>query len=1223
MTRAIRAGAGAMLVAALCAGVAAAQGLPDSTADRSTFAAPDTLVAPAIADTAVVDTAVADTVEADAVAPPPPPPTRPAAPVPEPPLNISADNVTGTHGPEGDTVYLNGNVRIIRGRTVITSETGRYLRSQGMLFLDDNVRMVDSTTVVTSDHVSYSELEDVLQLFGNVKIVDGDGTLRAPSGTYNRRTGRGDLFGGVTATQDEQTMTADRAIYWRDSMVVQARGNVRAVDDANELELRAESVDYDRFDRVAVAIGEPVLYSTDEKGIVTELRAAQLRLDTRARIAEATDSVRVKRDSLHAFGDYARFSDETQEGILLGNPRVWDDQSVVTGDTLEIRAEDRIINRVIVRSNAVMEYVGVRPESVGEETRLEGDRVDVYFTEQEIDSLVATGNARNSYQAPADPGMTHESNVANGDTITIFFKDRKVQRARVDGVASGRYRMAVAEDDTLAAQREIIDYEARRIEFEVPKSRIVLDGNSHVEYGDMVLEAKRVQFDVDGQSLTAEGDPQLMDRGDRVEGHLMTYDLNTRVGTIYQAETTFERGLYHGEQIRKVGDDELNVLRGDYSTCELDSPHYHFSAKWMKIYLKDKLVAKPVVFYVKNVPLLALPFWVFPIKPGRHSGFLFPQFELGFNNQAGQFIRNAGYYWAPNDYMDFTFTGDYYRAEPSWVLRTESRYKLLYLLDGDFRASFARNERAQRDDWDFTANHQQTIDPNTRLIARASFVSSRNYSASNLYGNTLAQRLNRFLTSSIALSRNTSWASFNAVVDRRQDLDADLSISDPDGEGPLQGPPPGTTASLANLTQNEPSLSVSFPTRQVGGLPLLRRTALENPFSTVYFGAAAQYLSYRQQRAYVDGYRYFINADSSLDSTTTIAQNVSVRRALASQFSVSDNRRIGWLTVRPAFSGNVVVFDHDNLGNKVVPTGTWSTSLTTSTTFYGTALPRWGRLEGVRHIIYPSVSFQYSPDFPHLTYVDSLGITRERFTGFGGISVSGFKSASMSFRLDQRFQVKLRHPDGIQRLDNLLSWGVSGSYNFLWRERNLEHPLSLISSSIRLQPPRLVDATFSWVTDVYNPRPVRSVSLSLNARLSSSGWGASQDPLLPVDESTNRGTPGPSWYRDAWSIIAAFSHAGGYSSTGWSTQQTLNGIVHYQLSPAWTVDWSASYDITRRSMQTQRFSLSRDLHCWNMSFTRTFIVGGEAEYYFRIGIKEQPEVFVERGTRAGSIGGLN
>src|SRR5206468_2466780 len=179
-------------------------------------------------------------------------------------------------------------------------------------------------------------------------------------------------------------------------------------------------------------------------------------------------------------------------------------------------------------------------------------------------------------------------------------------------------------------------------------------------------------------------------------------------------------------------------------------PHYHFSAHWMKIYLRDKLVAKPVVFYVRNVPLLALPFWIFPIKPGRHSGFLLPQFELGFTNRAGQFFRNAGYYWAPNDYMDLTFSGDYYQFEPSWVVRLDGDYKLLYVLDGNFRGSFARNENpgAKSENWDLNADHSQELGPRTRLVARASFVSSKDYNSSNLYGRSLYQRLNRFLVSS-------------------------------------------------------------------------------------------------------------------------------------------------------------------------------------------------------------------------------------------------------------------------------------------------------------------------------------------------------------------------------------------------------------------------------------------------------------------------------------------
>jgi hypothetical protein len=81
-------------------------------------------------------------------------------------------------------------------------------------------------------------------------------------------------------------------------------------------------------------------------------------------------------------------------------------------------------------------------------------------------------------------------------------------------------------------------------------------------------------------------------------------------------------------------------------------------------------------------------------------------------------------------------------------------------------------------------------------------------------------------------------------------------------------------------------------------------------------------------------------------------------------------------------------------------------------------------------------------------------------------------------------------------------------------------------------------------------------------------------------------------------------------------------VLHYQLTPSWALDYSASYDVTLREVGTQRFDLSRDLHCWRASFSRTFAPGGEAEYYFRLGVKDQREIYIERGTRSGSIGGI-
>ena len=1132
-----------------------------------------------------------------------------------PPLNIAADNVVGSHEPEGDIVLLRGNVRITRARTVITADDGRYLRAQGMLFLEGRVKMVDSTATVTCDRASYSEKADVLDLAGHVVVTDRNGTLRAPAGTYDRRTGRAVLTGGVTGEDGDQRLVADRAVYLRDSARVEARGGVRGFDDKNQITLDAQAIDFDRDRHVAVATVQPVMRATDRNGRTVELRAVQLRVNTETRVAEAIDSVRVMRDTLQAVADHAVFDDRAGHGWLTGHPRLWDNETTVTGDSIEVQAVERVIKRVVVRPRAVMEYHGARSGSLGEASRLTGDRVEVFLTRDAIDSLVAIGNARNEYQGLPHAGLTSERNLASGDTITVFFRERKIDRARVEGGATGEYQLAVAAKDTVAARKERVAYDARRIEFVVSRSRIVLDRDAHLTYQDLELRSRRVQYDVDRQTLVAEGNPQLLERGSKVEGWMMTYDLESRVGTIYEAETAYERGLYHGERIRKSAENELDVMNGVYSTCNLAEPHYHFAAHWMKIYLKDKLVAKPVVFYVRNVPLLALPFWVFPIKPGRHSGFMFPQFELGFNNQAGQFLRNAGYYWAPNDYMDFTLTGDYYQAEPSWKLRGESYYKLLYAFDGNVSGTYVKNERTRATDWDFSADHSQDLSPRTRLVARAQFVSSSTYSGSSLYGNTLAERLNRFLTSSLSISHNADWASFSAVVDRRQDIDADLSIADPDGAGPLHGPAAGTQASLNNLSQSEPSFALSFPTRTLGALALLHDSPLQKPLSTVYLSLSTRYLSQRERRAYV----VQNSPGVGVADTIVVGQNLSVRRALAANTSMSDSRRLfGWLNLAPRVSANMVVWDYDLLGHKAVPSGTWNAGASMSSSFYGSFHPRLGPLAGLRHVVVPSVSMTYSPEFPGLTYTDASGYRRSRFQSFDGMSVSGFKSERLDFSLDQRLQAKLRRGEEVLRLDNLLSWFMSSSYNVLYREQGQKHGLSAIGSSLLLQPPGVVNANVNWVTDPYESRPLRSLGYNVNLTLSSAGR-TNAPPDLPVDRTTRGVDLTP---QDSWSIGVAYSYAGGYAGPEWTSQKTANFVGRSQLTPSWGFEYSTNYDLTRREFGTQRFGLTRDLHCWTASFTRTFSLGGEAEYYFKLSVKDQRELFIERGSRAGSIGGI-
>ena len=1206
---------------------------PDTSAKR----ADTTAAAAATRDTAATDTTAILTAKRDStvvITTRATPAKKGAKAAPEPPYKIEADHMTGGRGPTGDVLFLE-KVTITRTRTRLQSDRGRYERATGMVFLEGNVKLRDSSTTATCDEAQFSEHEDRLDLRGNVVVTDRDATLKAPQGWYDRKNGSAQLSGGVRGQEKKQRLVADEAFYQRDSMIVKARGHVIGNDDENKIQLEAKSVDFDRRNKIAIATGEPLMRATDNDGKQTIMRARLLKVNSETKIAEAIDSVRVERDTLQASARYARFDDNTGRGVLVGNPKAWDNETQVTGDTLETIAVKRKLERVVVRGSAVLDYKGARDTNKGETSRLTGSQVDMFVGESTIDSLVATGKAHNEYTAAPQKGKTAENNVTRGDTIFVYFKDKKIDRARVQGGATGTYRAPVAVSDTTAQRLERVDYDSRRIEFVIPKNTIVLDGDAHLSYRDLELHSRRVEFDSQKNTLVAEGKPQIVEKGEELNGQLMTYDLDRKVGTVYQATTEYERGLYHGKEIRKATDNELDVLGGAYSTCDLDSPHYHFASHYMKIYLKDKMVAKPLIFYVRNVPILALPFWVFPIKPGRHSGFLFPQVEFGFNTTTGQFIRNGGYYWAPNDYFDITGAGDYYEGVATtpagWAARGELNYKLLYAFDGHMEGLLDRSTDVfgvEHENYHFYGTHQQTLGERTRISALGNFVSSRDFSKSaNAYASSdINNRLNRFLTSSIQLSHYADWISLNAVVDRRQDLDASQPLEDPDGAGKLHGPAVGTPAALPSLTVTYPSLSASLPTRALGSYQFMKDNAVGKALASTYMTLSGRFLAVETRTGVVTGQSQFLRPDSSLDSSNVVGESVSRRWGQASTFALSDSRRLlGWINFSPSVFGNAVVYDHDVLGNKVVPAATWQASAGLGTTLYRTMkMPFPG--VAMRHILTPSANIVYSPEFPGLTYVDSNGVRQERFDSFLGIS--GAKAVNTNFSIDQRFQAKLGSGEHVRRLDNLLSWTTSSNFDFLWRERGLKHGLGPILSGMRLQPPGWVNGDASATFDAYSGRPLRSFNYNLSSSFNSSGSGKPQSPRIATDPLPSRGynveSQEPEEFRETWSAALSYSYAGGYFSSNpdWSSHKTLNAVLRYVLTDNWTFDYQAGYDLTQHQMLLQRFNLTRRIHCWEATFSRSFIPGGETEYFFHLGIREQKEVYYERGTRGQSFPGI-
>ena len=135
---------------------------------------------------------------------------------------------------------------------------------------------------------------------------------------------------------------------------------------------------------------------------------------------------------------------------------------------------------------------------------------------------------------------------------------------------------------------------------------------------------------------------------DPLKGDSMIYNMETRQGKVIQGKTKADDGYYRGEEIRNQDMDIFYAEDAAYTTCELDHPHFHFQMNKMKMINNDKVVARPIVLYIADIPIFGLPFGVFPHQKGRrHSGWIMPSY--GTDARWGGYVNGLGYYWAGSE----------------------------------------------------------------------------------------------------------------------------------------------------------------------------------------------------------------------------------------------------------------------------------------------------------------------------------------------------------------------------------------------------------------------------------------------------------------------------------------------------------------------------------------------------------------------------------------------
>ncbi|MBN1884566.1 MAG: hypothetical protein JW876_03445 [Candidatus Krumholzibacteriota bacterium] len=1124
---------------------------------------------------------------------------------------VSAGKVRLTQEEGERVVLLEGGVQIDHQTTTITGGRGKHFPERRYIVLVDGVEGVDGSMRMWGQRGEYFGDENVLAVHGDVRMKDRGWDITADRARYDRRLRIVILVGNVVIADSSRTMYADSVRYDRDAGLADATGRVVLVDPVENYSISGRHARFDRNDDSAVVDDRPVLAfdldSTDQGNVTSEW----MRFLVDENVGVAVGNVMLKKGETRASCDSAAVRDD--EGVieLHGSPSATSGSSGMRGEWMVLHYDSVDVHRIVIPSKGRLTERPGEDSPWREDSWIEGDSIVIHLTDEAVDSVQIVGGARAMYYPYEGEAGKVSNNFAEGDTMYFRFRGDDLSYVRISGNAKGVYNFltlgpgetidstAAAIDSALAWRNfrlaaDKVRYSGRLIEYFADTEDMKLDGRAVVDYGNKSLEAAHIDFNSRLNVLEATGEPVLTEDDQKMYGDRMGYDMEGEGGVVVDGSTRYEEGFYRGEHIFKEGQDVLKVYRSVYTTCDHEHPHYSLRAAKMKVYLRDKIVSGPIYLYIGEMPVFYLPYMANSLRHDRHSGLLRPNFDIGINSRDGRFIRGLGYYWATNDYTDFTVTTDFNEYQ-NFRVQVDNRYKIRYLLDGNVRFNYLRDLDDYSNQWTLSSTHNQTFGKTASFNSSLRFVSSDGAQQSLHQADDVERFVDRRIYSSATFRKNWGETRLSLSGSRDQTLNV-------------------TTPTQTSLNMTLPSLSLTLP-----------RTSL-------WFGEKHPEGQRGLWERFLGGFTFSPNLKATRQVTESDAREKSTLTA-SSGVSFGRQLKLSFLNLSPSVSTSWSYFEtlYDRVDTAYVDPASVVSSADRNefsmrfatgvgTSLYGTFYPKIGPLVGIRHTFNPTATYSFTPK----------------------LTENQRESQGVSYSVRNVVEMKILR-GGQERKQKLFNWDVNGSYN----PKATERPFSDVSSSFSSGLGRLATFRMSNTYDPYEGK-ISSTTISLGSSLSlggsftyPGGWkkrdvekiAAARDaaPDAPdsaaadrdIDELRDLDLSGPvtPGKPGSWSMNLNYSLSrsgmGDYQRV--TSQFDVTGKV--QLTENWAVRYSAYYDVEERNFTSQMYTIDRDLHCWRASFIhRRF--GDDWSYYFQIAIKAHPDIMYERGNR-GLQGGFS
>lgn len=771
------------------------------------------------------------------------------------------------------------------------------------------------------------------------------------------------------------------------------------------------------------------------------------------------------------------------------------------------------------------------------------------------------------------------------------------------------------------------------ITIDLSLKKVFLYNESKIKYQGIELESGEMSINFKTKALSAQGIkdsnnnmvqyPIFKEKGTEYRSTNIDYNFDTKKGYIKGVFTKEGEGYLHGEKVKKVDDKTMYISHGKFTTCDLDHPHFSINFSKAKAITQDKIITGPAWFSIMDIPLpLGIPFGYFPFTSTKQSGLLIPTY--GYAQNRGYYLRNLGWYFAINDYVDLIAQGDIY-TNLSWAVNLRSNYVKRYKYRGNLELRFEENKTGIKNTPSFSSStdfklrwtHQQDAksNPNSNFSANVNLV-SRSF---NQYAVNVSDYFNNTTTSSIAYSRK---------LGKKFNLTANLGESYNINTGSINLDLPSITLSSSQF--------YPFRKKQSKGkqswyenISFTYRTSLVNNINTI------DTLLFTQE--------VYRNMRNGMSHSIPIQSSVKILKHFNWTNSINYNERWYLNSTIKQYNPITDLVDKDTvfgfISNRDV---SFNTSL--NTRLYGMFAFKKGYIKALRHVINPSLSMNFTPDFsdPSLGfynfYLDKLGnkvFYSKTEDGMFGSPPRG-KSGIVSFNLGNNLEMKVgSKKDSIKnerKIVLLESFNISTGYD-LARDSVNWQPLRITARTTLFQrlvinysasyTPYVINQSGQLTNEfLYNKEKIlfknqnSQWDLNLNWQLNSkkSNTQTSTDNISPTEQTYSPfANPNEVFgynvdFTIPWSLNLGlnFSRLSSYIVALANYQTNLSSVLSAKgdinLTNKWKIGFTSGYDFINKDFTYTSIDFYRDLHCWEMRMN-WIPFGPRAGWNFTIAVK--------------------